>query len=710
MAPRHCCRPKLETLQDRILPTIASLPAYPITGSGPTDIVAADLNHDGKLDLLTMGTRINVLLGAGNGTFSPGRSFVAPRASAPFAVGDFTGDGKPDLVVGTSTGVAVYPGKGDGTFGRAVYTVTGHAPDSLVLGDFNGDGKLDIAYGYSTPFKGLGTGTISVPAGVAILLGKGNGTFGPAHLAGPAAVVTGVAMTGDLNHDGKLDLIATGPGGINVLLGKGTGAFAPPKLVDGLQTNGTTDTPDALADLNGNGNLDLIVDRFDGKIGTLLGNGKGGFAAPRYLYSGAGAVYGIAVGDFNGDHIPDIAAVTNLGVSELLGQGKGTFNGPHTFATGSDPFDLVAGHFTHSGRADLAVADFGSRDVSILLAGPGGVFRGPSQTTVAGGNVPNAVAVGDFNGDHKNDLVVTNSASGSFTLLMSSGNGQFRSHKIAVPGDLVSGATVADFNGDGKLDVAVIVALPADNDGVVVLLGNGDGTFGAPQTFAVDPGATSLIAADVNGDGKKDLVVGTLAGVDVLMGKGDGTFGPAQALPVGQGLVAAADLDGDGKDDLIVWSGGQGVDVYMGGASGLSGPTALALPGQVSAILTGDFNGDGKQDLAVALQDKNEVAILLGKGHGSFAAPTFWDIGDGPVSLAWGDFTGDGKGDLAIATQSGMNVTVLPGKGNGKFANPIHVLGGTWPALAAAADLDGNAKMDLIVANLDGDIVPLLNK
>jgi trimeric autotransporter adhesin len=330
---------------------------------------------------------------------------------------------------------------------------------------------------------------------------------------------------------------------------------------------------------------------------TLVGAGTGflNVPIPEPSGSGADALPIVAVGDFNGDGIPDIVSAPHGGIAMSLGKGDGT-------------------------------------------------FMTPLIPNVDSGDGINAFGVGDFNGDGNTDLLVDDEDTGKLTILLGKGDGTFTVGQT-MPFNIQSIA-IADFNGDGKLDLAL-----SGSAQISILLGNGDGTFAAAPNPA-QIGSFQLVAADFNGDGKIDLAVSTSNNAtSILLGNGDGTFtaapNPPQTLA---SQLVGADLNGDGKIDLAVSAPDGTISILLGNGDGtFTAASAFPAGSNAPSVAVGDFNGDGKPDLAVAgianLPD-HQVAIFTGNGDGTFAAGT--DINDPSAqSLAVADFTGSGTSDLS---------------------------------------------------------------
>src|SRR5205807_2107522 len=222
----------------------------------------------------------------------------------------------------------------------------------------------------------------------------------------------------------------------------------------------------------------------------------------------------VAVGDFNGDGVPDLAAANSgspqqpgTTISVLLGNRDGTFRAALTFAAGSGPYSVALGDFNGDGRPDLAVANYGSLQqpgttISVLLGNGDGTFRAATTNTVD--RNPSFVVVGDFNGDGKPDLAAANYGSYKVSVLLRNGDGTFQPAQTFASGTNPYSVAVGDFNGDGKADLA---AARRSSDLLSVLLGNGDGTFRAVQTLTTGSSPQTVAVGDFNGDGKPDLAV-----------------------------------------------------------------------------------------------------------------------------------------------------------------------------------------------------------
>jgi len=579
-------------------------------GLGGGSGVYADFNRDGKLDVAFAGS---VLLGNGDGTFQAPINLNVTGDLV--ATADFNGDGIPDLLVAStsSTVLNIFLGNGDGTFQTAKSTNVGIAFSTIVAVDVNGDGKADVL---GLVFGGQ----------VFVFLGNGDGTFkaGVPYNAGPNPYVM---LTGDFNGDGKLDIAtaSANPGEIAVMLGNGNGTFQAP-----VTSTGVAHPLDAAAtNINGDGKLDLIIsDSSTNQTYTFFGNGDGTFQAGIVAAPVAGT---LGVADLNGDGKIDLVSGTGLGFSEiLLGNGDGTFTYAHAYVASGGILIADFANNNNNENLDLAIGD------TMLLRNGNGTFNGQPVAPFPGGY---AGATGDFNGDGYPDIAVTsfNTLSDVY-ILLGDGLGSLtleHTYSLAATGYAIA---TGDLNGDGKLDLVVFTSVGQDWS-VNVLLGNGDGTFGTPTVYpqGTNP-ASPMLIADLSGDHKPDVLTVQNDSLIVFPNNGDGTLGAPVSYFAGSGAngVVVADFNGDGKLDAAV-SSSAGIGILLGNGDGtFQGATFIIVGGTPFDMLTGDFNNDGKPDLII-----NDAEVLLGNGDGTF---TVVSVGS-PMGHVAGiaDFNGDGN-------------------------------------------------------------------
>jgi hypothetical protein len=526
----------------------------------------------------------------------------------------------------------------------------GSHPFDLALGDFNADANLDVIVAANPPV---------------LLLGNGDGTLQAAAPIGTiASAPTGVAV-GDFNRDGNLDVVFAISGGAVVYLGNGHGTFGAATTFSSSGTNQVSFARVLVADVNNDGILDLILNTDTG-LSVLLGNGNGSFQGP--IFSGGNVQY-LSAADFNKDGNVDLA-ITNgfTNVSIMLGNGHGTFLITSTYsATPQHLNSLAIGDYNQDGFPDVALPNgqlfFGNGD---------GTLKPPGAFPTA----PHAIVVSalDVNGDGVTDLLTA--SFGTFC-------GQ------------------NDFGTTG------------------VSLGKGDGTFQSVALF--DSGGCSyplfMAVGDLNNDGAPDILLlngpvgGNFAqpGLGVLINKGDATL-PAAELNIsgGSGGIAVNDFNNDGNADAVLADG----SIYLGNGNGkLRFLTSVPLGGV--AVVTGDFNNDGNPDLAAAVEcapagcsSGGQLLIAAGNGNGTFQAPTALPSGGFYAeSLVIADFNNDGNLDIALvnncsdsACSDGGSVSIFLGTGNGSFllAKTIS-LPFRHPSSIVAGDFNNDGAVDLAV-------------
>lgn len=614
-------------------------------------------------------------------------------------------------------------------------TYAGAGANTFVA-DFNGDGKLDIL---------TADGTMN--------LGNGDGTFKLG-----TAVSGGALAVADFNGDGKLDILQQANGTLLVLLGNGDGTFQA--AISSPPTNYTL-TNIVAVDLNGDGKAD-VVGIFSSSALVYLSNGDGTFASGVSYNIGPTQTTetALSVGDFNGDHLLDLA-VTNGAVAQeivFLGKGDGTFLAPIT-STGIAATYSVTGDFNGDSKLDLAL-----NTGYVLLGNGDGTFQTPSSAFPSS----DFLTVADVNADHKVDLILQQdnlqSAYPPLTealIYLGNGDGSFSPSVNYALGFQVSnvfsfGVAIGDLNGDGKLDVA---------SGNAVLLGGGDGTFqgiqvgtgGTPYgpvagkfdknsalgiagivggdisvfrnngngvlqpaySYALQGGGgTNIVSADFNGDGNLDLLVTAFDSLtynwsySVLLGNGDGSFQSPVYYPVndvnkGQNSIVAADFRHNQKFDVAIGGGGPNLTFLLGNGDGTFAPPTY-IPDMETAqfegtiLATADFNGDGNLDIAVSLAAISSTAILFGNGDGTFQPILTPSTLTNFFSQFTADFNGDGKPDLVgpvgqlCEYECSYSISVALGGVNGTFSLLPAM---PFQSVLAVADFNGDGYADLFVYN-----------
>ncbi len=639
-----------------------------------------------------------------NGTQTSVGPFLSYYSAVPVGAGnptalagaDFTGDGRRDLLVvdNSSAMLDILVNNGNGFYVYPVSPGPGIVPMAVAVGDFTGLGHNDLAV--------VGSNKVN------ILFSGGYTSF---NYAGSVPVGNDplAVVTGDFNGDGMLDLAVANStdGTVSILLNNGGGAFTVSTVTVGT-------FPDSLAvgDFNRDGKLDIAVGNYSSRsISILTGDGSGGFTVSAVGLGFSDSPNAIVAGDLNGDGKTDLAAATSSGVvSILLGDGNGGFSYNQISSdvyVGGSLRKLAIGNFKGYGRPDLVVSDGTNYSISLLISDFSGGF---TVSTVGGLSGPNGVDVGDYDGDNRTDIAVT--SGGNVAVLLNSGSASFGTG-ITTVGSKPIAVAAADFNGDRKPDVAVANYY----DNTVTVLTNA-GRFSTPILSAtsvvnVGNGPQSIAIGDFNGDGKPDFATANSADntASVLLNNGSGGF-TASTVAVGLHPVylVAADFNGDGLQDLAVANSDDNtVSILLNdGSGGFTASSGSPAPvGQLPAgLAVGDFDGDGKLDLAVANSGDATVSILLGDGHGGFSATTM-PVSGSPISIASGDFNGDGRPDLAVGTLNTTAVSILLNDGKGGFSASTVNVGHTQSAIAVG-DLNGDGNTDLVVANAGDNTVTSL--
>ncbi len=606
-------------------------------------------------------------------------------------------------------------------FNRIDYPV-GQSPRALAVGDFNGDGKMDIVV----------ADTNDPGDKLSILLGNSDGTFAAAAPITIGGQPTSVAV-GDFNNDGKLDIVAVsgflGSAGFSILLGNGDGTFQHYAFINA----GMAPTSIAVGDFNGDKNLDVAIsdnETTGNGVYILLGNGNGTFGTPK-PYASAADPRMVVVADFNGDHKLDLATVNSASgnVSVLLGKGDGTFPTHAEYTTEAGAVSIAVGDLRHVGKMDLIVGGQSNGNVNVLLSNGNGTFQAVSTKYNVPGGV-DIVAVGDFNGDGKLDVAVTNGATaGLVTILTGKGTGILNP---AIPATAFGtangpmGLASADFNGDGVADLVVVNNSSSFSGppigSVSVLLSNKKSMFAGRSDYSVSASGTSgayagIAAADFNGDGKQDLALGIspASTISVLLNSGTGTFKHFVEYPLPNGplAVTTGDFKNNHHPDIAATTAGSFVEVLFNNGNGTFQTPASTFPiaANGNGIAVGDFNQDGILDIVATNEGISTVSVLLGTGNGGFQTFKTYPTGALPEGVVVGDFNHDGWPDIAVANQNAGTVSVLLNDKSGGFLPKQDYQVGGGPIALAVGSFRGNGLMDIAVAtnSFSPGVVVLLN-
>ncbi len=422
------------------------------------------------------------------------------------------------------------------------------------------------------------TRAIGVAAAVSLLVGAGSAPVSAAStdlLAAPVPYATGTnphsVAVGDVNLDGKLDLVVGNAhsNNVSVLLGNGDGTFGNKHDV----SVGRSPKSVTLADFDGDTRLDLaVVNQDDSTMSILLGDGTGTFT----LKATAGTCthgHDITTGDFDNDGKRDVA-VACWGSSSLsihLGNGDGTFQAKLDILSGSAPHSLVVGRFNADAFDDIAVANHGGDNVGVLLGKGNGAFD--AVVTYGVGDGPHSIRAADLDADGHVDLAVVNDGSDTVSILLGQGTGAFAAAVPYATGHVPKGATIADIDGDGHLDV-LTANTGGNGDGVTgrpggdvmsLLLGNGNGTFQSPTSYPAGQTSFSITTGLLNADSKPDVVTanweGNGASVMLNTSGGSGPPPPSDTTPptvdvTGVSFRTALTASATAQPVLVRWTAG----------------------------------------------------------------------------------------------------------------------------------------------------------
>ncbi|QDU86427.1 FG-GAP repeat protein [Planctomycetes bacterium Pla163] len=633
---------------------------------------AVDIDQDGHLDLVSTRLQLVVELGNGDGTFQPPVILPAPVSgigSGPYVdlagdleIADVDGDGDLDVLATASSRNALYVARNDGAGGFTdfVESFTGPSPQSTFVSE----------------------------------------TY-PHHLA-----------VGDLDGDGVLDAVTTNPANQNhvILLGAGDGTFA----VHGTLPWENYVTWFELRDANQDGALDLLVLEVNTRVLRVhLGDGTGGFASgvvSPLPSDPTSAVYT----DFDGDGIADLlvgldasSADPNLPDGRLLvmsGSGGATFHPGAQYELQFGKPGIAAADLDGDGLLDLAYVSAAYERLATLMGSAPGAFERANRIITA--EAPRALATADVNLDGYDDAITLESdpfpVVARVVVRLGSANGLGLAVSNLAPVGTGTFLVVQDATSDGICDL-----IERDGNALLVRAGDGSGAFGTATVvkFPTDPGPVEV--ADVDGDGRVDLVAHLAATgeVAVLRGLDSGgwTSTPLLSpLPYDVRDLELQDLDGDGVLDLVAAAADgppiPSMLVATGHGDGTFGNALGVGSGAIGLEVTAaDLNGDGLLDLAAINDASWDLSVVLGHPSGHFVNEQRLPIGFFPSSLDAFDANGDGHTDLVAYCGYDVEARVWLGDGGGAFTERIGVVGGRDPYLMRTADVDGDGLRDLLV-------------
>ena len=692
------------------------------TSVGPRGVALADLNGDTKLDLgvACYGTsNVEVRLGIGDGTFSGSGSYSTLSGVEDLVFIDVDGDGDRDLcyVSSTTPRVSCRRNNGTGTFmGASNATVTGTAPVGIAAGFLDTDSNVDLVV------------AVSGSAQVEGFLGNGSGSFSSLGTVTTASGPVAVSIA-DMDANGKSDIVvACGTGGVVTLLRQGS---TPATYTRHDLGSGTLGSPSSIqiVTLDAGTSPDIVVGdagTTGGKVGLLYATGSPSVYTVQTVLMGPGPKVARKV-NFNGDGRFDLAAASNssgLLTSALQNASAVTFGTTREYEVTAYPTSVALGDFDGNGLPDVAAADSASGSGTIvLLRNLGGGALSTEYSTTGGGNFPIDVAVSDLNNDGKRDLVVgrmgglaTLRGTGSFSLQAAVNQGAESNTNVVGAID-VSGDGLPDLlafrNGPSGVSDALLDVFTQDSNGTFVLAGSYN-MLGTPVDFAT---------ANLNGDGDPDIVSVSRAAseLSVRFGSTGATFGSRGgfSLPTPGGAVAVGNLNGDAFPDIVVGSATTSqVFIFYATGSGTYGTSSTigvnlgGLSAGIHSLAVADVDNDGLNDIVALSRGTGVIWVYRQTAPLTFAIQRGIGAHQDAMALAVGDLTSDGRVDVVTAVhQAPGAITLHLNLGGGGVSDlppsvtvPAYANGeekGTIVISVTAVDPDGNA-ISTLTANLAG--------
>ncbi|TXI68435.1 MAG: hypothetical protein E6Q41_04105, partial [Cyclobacteriaceae bacterium] len=648
------------------------------------------------------------------GTFASfQRSLITRLTSRGSVVGaDFDNDGYADMITSNFTldNISIYKNgkryRANATsFEVSVELNVGDNPQRMYTGDFDRDGKLDVLVLH-------GAGTTST---LLVLLQNtstvGNISFSRIDLTNPSASTT--AAVADLDGDGRPEIITTSESGNRFSIFKNIhtgGPLTAASFAAPFNTTVTAPRGITTGDLNLDGKPEIILTRAAGLL-VVYENFISSFSPPTITsFTPATGAVGTTV-TITGTNFSTTPANNIV----YFGATKATV----TAATSTQLTVIVPSGTTHK---PISVAVNGLTAQSRLMfitTFTGETLSSCSfapKVDFATANAPTSVWLHDLNTDGNPDIITTNKNSNTVSVLLANGTGGFNLKTDYVTGSTPYYLAIGDLNGDGKPDLIVTNDNPSlPPNYISVLLGNGDGTFASKTDFLVGVSPQSLALGDLNLDGKLDVIVANSneTTVSVLLGTGNGSLAPKTNYTVlfGTTDVAVLDANKDSKPDIVVLNYfNNTLSILLGdGSGGLGAKTDFATGvGPVNLALA-DLNGDGNTDLITSNVNANTISVLFGNGTGGFLPKTDYASGINPRHVAVSDLNGDGLVDVSVVNSTSNTISVYQGSGTGTLSSKIDFPTGLSPTGLTCGDINSDNKPELILTNTSDNTVSILN-